>query len=265
MTGLRSILAASIAILFLLAGCSTQQIARFESNVARNQCVEHGNPTYCAMAVDRGVEAYNAGQYDEAASLWNEPARRGNAAAQHNLGLLWRDGLGSTPRDLNQAAHWFLQAAVQGFPLAMVNLAKVQLDLDQPDPALSWLSLAARWNSAEAIALLQQIEAPVPAPDLYMAQQQHLAAQQQQLVVQQAQASQNLGQGLGLLTCALVGGGAGCGPQGTQMGPSSRGATTIYELRSDVLQNWEHICRYADGTVINSSRQRCPASISARQ
>ncbi len=258
MSGMRNTLAALIAIQVLLAGCSAQQIARFESNVARSQCVEHGNPTYCAMAVDRGVEAYKAGKYDEAASLWNEPARRGNAAAQHNLGLLWRDGLGSTTQDLDQAAYWFLQAAAQGFPSAMVNLAKIQLDLSQPDPALSWLNMAARWNSTEAIALLQRMEAPVPAPDMYLAQQERMA-------VQQVKASQNLGQGLGLLTCALVGGGAGCGPDGTHVGPSPRGTATIYELRSDVLQNWEHICRYADGTVINSGRHRCPASITARR
>lgn len=216
----------------------------------------------CANAVDRGLTHFNAGQYDQAAAQWNTLARQGDPAAQNNLGLLWKDGLGSTPKDPHQAAAWFLKAAQQGLPIAMVNLAKVQLELNQPDPALSWLNMAARWNNAEAIGMLRSMSAPVPAPDLYQAQQQQVAVQQQQ-------ATQNLGPGLGVLACALVGGGAGCGPQGSQLPSVSsyRDTTTMYPLRSDLLrrsddgQRLEHTCRYADGTVINSGRDRCPPSI----
>ena len=52
--------------------------------------------------------------------------------------------------------------------------------------------------------------------------------------------------------------------QGRAAAVSTRDATTTYELRSDVLQDWEHICRYADNTVINSGRDRCPPSITGR-
>ncbi|OJU60542.1 MAG: hypothetical protein BGO08_10110 [Altererythrobacter sp. 66-12] len=218
------------------------------------------------MSVDKGVEAYNAGQYDQAASLWNEPARQGNPAAQHNLGLLWRDGLGSTPKDLNRAAEWFLKSAQQGFPMAMVNLAKVQLDLNQPNPALTWLNMAARWNNAEAIEMLRQLGAPVPAPDLYQTQHQQLAARQQQLTVQQQQASQNLGQGLGLLTCALVGGGAGCGPEGAQIRANlpPPGYTT-YRLRTQWWDAGKKMCQYADGSVLNVGNAACPSQVTGKR
>lgn len=266
MLAVRCCIAALMVLQLSLAGCSTQQIARFENNVATMRCAKFGEAENCALQQNVGVTAFNAGEYDQAAAQWNEPARRGDSNAQYNLGLLWKSGLGSTPKDPTRAAEWFLLAAQQGHLQAMVELAKHQLEVNEPAAALSWFNLAARWNSPDAIAILRQMSAPVPAPDLYQAQQQQLAAQQQQLAVQQQQANQNLGQGLGLLACALVSGGAGCGPPGTQprSEPSSGDTTTIYQLRSDVLQNWEHICRYADGTVINSGRSRCPASITGR-
>lgn len=214
----------------------------------------------CTSGVNRGLTHYNAGQFDQAAGEWNSLAQQGDAAAQNNLGLLWQSGLGSTPRDLNQAASWFLLSAQQGLPIAMVNLAKVQLELNQPVPALTWLNMAARWNNVEAIGLLSQMGAPVPAPDLYQAQQQQLAIQQQQ-------ANQNLGQGLGVLACALVSGGAGCGPPGSVQpsAPSPRDTIVIHPLRSYLVQNGKNICRYANNTVINSGRDRCPPSITGRR
>jgi hypothetical protein len=50
----------------------------------------------------------------------------------------------------------------------MVSLAEVLTSLDNGKAAESWLTLAARWGSTEAIALLQQQGMPVPEPDLYI-------------------------------------------------------------------------------------------------
>lgn len=254
-----------IAISVLATGCSTQQIARFETKVATSRCAEFGELESCALQQNAGVAAFNAGQYDEAATHWNEPARKGEPNAQYNLGLLWKDGLGSTPHNPAKAAEWFLLAARQGQVQAMVELARYQLDLSEPEAALSWLNMAARWNNPDSIAILRQLSAPVPPPDLYQAQQQQLAAQAQQRALQQQEADKALGNGLGLLACTLVSGGAGCAPgQPARPLPSSTEATTLYPLRSDVLENWEHICRYADGTVINSGKRPCPPSISSK-
>jgi hypothetical protein len=73
-----------------------------------------------------------------------------------------------TRQSLDDAAHWFLESAEQGFVPAMVSLAEVQTTLDYGKSAESWLILAARWGSTEAVALLQQRGMPVPEPDLYI-------------------------------------------------------------------------------------------------
>jgi len=151
----------------------------------------------CATPVQKGLTAYNQGSFDQAAAQWNGPAAQGDPAAQYNLGLLWENGLGSTPKDLNQAAAWYLKSANQGFLPSMTALARIQLGADNRAAALSWLNLAARWNDQAAIASLAQLGQPVPAPDLFN--------QQQALVAQTQQGLEQVGYAIG---CAL---GGGCG------------------------------------------------------
>ncbi|MGE3744911.1 MAG: hypothetical protein AB7G25_04190 [Sphingomonadaceae bacterium] len=88
----------------------------------------------CATGVEKGLAAYNQGSFDQAAVEWNGPALRGDPVAQHNLGLLWEHGYGSTPKNLNEAANWYLRAAQQGFVMAMVALARVQLAMNNRVP-----------------------------------------------------------------------------------------------------------------------------------
>ena len=157
----------------------------------------------CATAVEKGVVAYNQGSYDQAATQWNGPAQKGDAAAQYNLGLIWENGYGSTPKNPNEAAGWFLRSAQQGFVPAMLGLARVQLAMNNRVPAISWLTLAARWNDQTAISSLMQLGQPIPAPDLF--------AQQQQAQLQA------LGQAGYALGCALAG---GCGIPGATQPPT---------------------------------------------
>ncbi len=127
----------------------------------------------CANNMQGGLRAYNAGRYDEAYSLWLPRANAGDPAAQYNMGLLWAQGLSvNTPRNADRAGEYFFLSARQGFVLAMARLAEYQLSRNNPDAALSWLMLAARWNDPTAIAMLNRMGAPIPSPDLAMAQQQ---------------------------------------------------------------------------------------------
>ena len=116
---------------------------------------------------DPGSDYFLAGEYDKAGEAWSGPAEDGDVVALHNIGLLSRDGLGSTTRDLNKAAIWFLRSAQQGYVPAMVSLAEVQSELGQETPAQSWLTLAARWGNEEAIEHLKAKGLPVPDADLY--------------------------------------------------------------------------------------------------
>lgn len=152
----------------------------------------------CVDQVQQGFVAYSAGRYDEAHSRWLPLANAGNAAAQYNMGLLWARGQSaSTPRNMDRAGEYFFLAARQGFVQAMAPLAEYQLSKGNPDAALSWLMLAARWNDPMAIGMLNQMRAPVPPPDLALAHQQA-----------QANAQANLA----LLTACLIA--SSCGPQG---------------------------------------------------
>jgi TPR repeat protein len=117
---------------------------------------------------DLGARYFEQGRYVEAADHWSLPASEGDPVAQHNLGLLARDGLGREA-DLNEAASWYLRSAQQDYVPAMVSLAEVQIILGQDTPANSWLTLAARWGSEEAVDLLEARGLPVPKPDLYTA------------------------------------------------------------------------------------------------
>src|SRR5690554_2112763 len=59
----------------------------------------------------------------------------------------------------------------------MVRLANVQISLGNETPALTWLSLAARWGNQDAISMLRSRAVPIPSPDLL---QQSVAAKERE-------------------------------------------------------------------------------------
>ena len=73
-----------------------------------------------------GVRFYEAGNYEPAYDEWLPLARAGNAAAQRNIGQLYRLGLG-VPQDRIVAANWLRLAARQGLARAQSNLATMYL------------------------------------------------------------------------------------------------------------------------------------------
>jgi hypothetical protein len=129
----------------------------------------------CVSQLELGNTFYANGQYDQAAAQWNPVAYAGNPYAQYNLALLWESGLGSTPKNLNEAANWYLKSAQQGYVDAMVRLANIQTELGHTEAAVSWLNLAARWGNLSAQNELRKQSLPVPADDL---RQSSIVAQQ---------------------------------------------------------------------------------------
>ncbi|WP_395340727.1 tetratricopeptide repeat protein [Ningiella sp. W23] len=126
----------------------------------------------CATPLDLGNHEYELGNYDAAASHWNRIALQGDMYAQYNVGLLWESGLGSTPLNVNEASQWYIRAAKQGFVPAMVKLANIQFPKGHKEAALSWYTLAARWNNLEARQKLLSLGINPPQPDLYSRQVQ---------------------------------------------------------------------------------------------
>ena len=61
-----------------------------------------------------GLAAYRRGDYATTLRLWRPPAEQGQAWAQYNLGVMYRDGEG-VPQDYAAAHMWLTLAAAQGF------------------------------------------------------------------------------------------------------------------------------------------------------
>ena len=66
-----------------------------------------------AQDYDKGLSAYNAGDYATALQEWTPLAEQGYASAQYNLSFLYGYGYG-TPQDYQKAIKWGRLAAMQG-------------------------------------------------------------------------------------------------------------------------------------------------------
>ena len=69
----------------------------------------------------KGLTAYESGDYATALREWKPLAEQGNARAQHNLGVMYRKGQG-VPQDDKTAVKWYRLAAEQGYAFAQNNL-----------------------------------------------------------------------------------------------------------------------------------------------
>ena len=147
--------------------------------------------------INLGVNAYNQGNYDLATKYWNPLAKQGNYIAQYNLGLLWEQGLGSTPLNKAEASQWFLLSAQQGYVPAMVRLAKIQKEKGYEDAAISWFNLAARWEDTDAIRELQSWGKSVPKADLLLEQEYRDAIAKQKAAEAWGDAAYQIGKALG--------------------------------------------------------------------
>ena len=109
-------------------------------------------PAY-AQDWDKGLAAYQAGDYATALREWRPLAEQGNAMAQYVLGVMYRDGQG-VPQDYRETEKWYQKAAAQGFAPAQFNLG-VMYEYGQGVPqdhkeALKWYRKAAEQGDADA-------------------------------------------------------------------------------------------------------------------
>lgn len=69
--------------------------------------------TALASTFDDAVKLYEQGNYQEAARIFKDYAKQGDADAQLYLGLMYAKGQG-VAQDYRQAAKWYQKAAEQG-------------------------------------------------------------------------------------------------------------------------------------------------------
>ena len=152
----------------------------------------------------RGVKAYDAGDYATAFKEWLPLAQHDDLAAMRNVGLLLRKGLGTKrdperalyfferaaeagfvsaelnaafmylegdgiPRDYEKASFWLHLAAVAGEPIAQYNLGVMfekGLGVSRDLPrAMGWYALAARQGHSMALGRLAQLVPTLPPPN----------------------------------------------------------------------------------------------------
>ena len=75
----------------------------------------------CSDDFQRGVEAYNKGDYATALKEWTPLADQGHAKAQYNLGVAYANGEGVL-QDYKTAVKWYILSAEQGYAKAQYNL-----------------------------------------------------------------------------------------------------------------------------------------------
>ena len=104
-------------------------------------------------AWDKGLAAYEIGDYVTALREWQPLAEQGNAAAQNSLGWMYYKGQG-VPQDDKAAEQWYRRAAEQGDADAQSNLGvmyvKGQGVPQDYKAAAQWFRRAAKQGDADA-------------------------------------------------------------------------------------------------------------------
>jgi len=130
---------------------------------------------------DEGAAAFDAGDYKTAFGIFRELADNGDIAAERNVALMERKGLG-TDKDPQAAMSDYKDAANKGLPTAQSDLADMYLDGEAGDPdpaaALPWLERAVAANHPIAQYHLGQLyeEGKAVPKDLHKAELLYAAA-----------------------------------------------------------------------------------------
>lgn len=103
--------------------------------------------------MENARNAYFEGDFFSALSTWRPLAEQGDARAQNNLGILYRNGEGLV-QDFAQARAWLLRSAAQGHAQAQYSLG-IMYDYGYGVPqnypeALRWYQQAAALGNADA-------------------------------------------------------------------------------------------------------------------
>ena len=102
---------------------------------------------------NQAIAAVQKGDYTTAFNVLEPLAKKGDATAQHNLAVLYQDGLG-TQVDAKQALYWYEKAAAQGEPEAQFMAGLMYSDgtgtAQDYKKAAQWYEKAAKKGHSEA-------------------------------------------------------------------------------------------------------------------
>lgn len=185
-------------------------------------------------SVRAGVDAWQAGNYEEAVRQWRPLADRGDADAQYNLGQAYKLGRG-VPLNMNLAEQWYERAARQGHEQASANLGLILFQNGRRREAMPYIERAAAggdpraqyvlgtalfngdvvardWPRAYALMSRAAAEGLPPAVQQLQAMAQHLSAEDLSRGEQLAQQMARGGQRTAAVDPAVTGGETGRRP-----------------------------------------------------
>ena len=124
-------------------------------------------------AADKGLEAAQKGDFATALREWRPLAEQGDAGAQYNLGVMYRQGQG-VPQDYKTAVKWYTLAAEQAIANAQFNLG-VMYNNGQGVPqdyirAHMWWNLAASSGYKDAVSGRDAVSKRMTPADISTAQ-----------------------------------------------------------------------------------------------
>ncbi len=112
------------------------------------------NDGYAAAMVNYGMLMGRLGDDKAEFAYYQKAADSGNTLAAYNLGVAYRDGLGTQP-DVQKALQWFEKAAAEGDDTAAFNIGVIYdeghlVDADD-QTAIAWYDLAAQRGNIDAM------------------------------------------------------------------------------------------------------------------
>ena len=109
----------------------------------------------------KGLTAYESGDFATALREWEPLAEQGYANVQFNLGVMYDNGKG-VPQDDKTAVKWYTLAAEQGIASAQFNLGTMYTNgtgvLQDYKTAVKWYKLAAEQGIASAQSNLKKMK-----------------------------------------------------------------------------------------------------------
>ena len=120
--------------------------------LAQSQSAAIQTPASAAQ-VRAGVDAWMAGNYEEAVKTWQGPAATGDADALFNLGQAYKLGKG-VPADVGKAEAMYGRAARLGHVRAADNYGILLFQTNRQQAAIPWLQAAADRGEPRAMYVL---------------------------------------------------------------------------------------------------------------
>ena len=121
----------------------------------------------------KGLTAYDNGDYPTALREWKPLAEQGYYNAQNNLGVMYDNGRG-VPQDYKTAVKWFRLSAEQGNSRAQYNLGFMYHDgkgvIQDNAYAHMWYNIAASSGEKEAVEYRNNVEKKMTPSQIETAQ-----------------------------------------------------------------------------------------------